>query len=78
MLALKLRVPEPESAETGACDEYWIGEVECCGSNWAFSVIGPDEETETFVYMSQAAAECARAEMFRTHCPAVPVAIGWR
>jgi hypothetical protein len=73
MLALKLRAPEP--AEAVVCDEYWIGDVEACGNDWAFSVIGPDEEIETFVYSSQGAAECARAAMFRTVCPAVAVTI---
>jgi hypothetical protein len=73
MLALKLRAPEPEPAESVACDEYWIGHVEPCGDDWTFSVIGPDEDTETFVYGSQHAAEFARARMFRTLCPAVAV-----
>ncbi|HEX3431850.1 MAG TPA: hypothetical protein VHT03_13295 [Rhizomicrobium sp.] len=74
MLALKLRAPEP--VEEVACDEYWIGDVEPCGDDWAFSVIGPDEAIETFVHDSQTAAECARIRMFRTLCPAVAVAIG--
>ena len=56
-----------------ACDEYWIGHVEPCGDDWTFSVIGPDEDTETFVYCSQRAAECARARMFQTLHPAVAV-----
>jgi len=76
MLALKLRVPEPEPVEIATCDEYWIGDVEPCGDDWTFSVIGPDEETETYVYVSQAAAEYARAKVLRTLCPAVAVAIG--
>ena len=71
MLALKLRAPEP--AEEVACDEHWIGDVEACGCDWVFSVIGPDEEIETFVYSSQGAAECARAAMLRTLCPAFAV-----
>ena len=73
MLALKLRAPEPV-VEVASCDEYWIGDVELCGDAWTFPVIGPDEEIEAFVYASQAAAECARARMFRTLCPAVAVA----
>ena len=75
MLALKLRVPEPEPVESAACNEYWIGDVESCGGDWSFSVIGPDDETETFVYLSQAAAECARAQTLRTLCPAIAVTI---
>jgi hypothetical protein len=74
MLALKLRAPEP--VQEAPCDEYWIGEVDSCGSEWTFSVIGPDEEIETFVYSSQPAAECARAQTLRMLCPAVAVAIG--
>ena len=73
MLALKLRAPEPV-VEVASCDEYWIGDVELCGEEWTFSVIGPDEEIEIFVYASQHAAECARAHMFHTLCPAVAVA----
>jgi hypothetical protein len=72
MLALKLRAPQP--AEEVLCDEYWIGDVELCGSDWAFSVIGPDEEIETFVYSSQLAAESARIGAFRTLCPALSIA----
>lgn len=75
MLALKLRAPEPDPVEAVACDEYWIGHVEPCGEDWTFSVIGPDEDTETFVYESQQSAEYARARMFRALCPAVAVAI---
>jgi len=74
MLALKLRAPEPEPSETLVCDEFWICEVESCGTEWTFSVIGPDEEIETFVYGSQYEAECARARMFRTLCPAIAIA----
>jgi hypothetical protein len=74
MLAVKLRAPEP--AEEASCDEYWIGDVESCGSEWAFSVIGPEEEIETFVYSSQPAAGCARAHALRALCPAVAVATG--
>lgn len=71
MLALKLRAPEP--AEAAICDEYWISDVEPCGADWTFSVIAPDEEIETFVYESRNAAECARAAVFRTLCPAIAV-----
>lgn len=74
MLALKLRAPEPEPGEVIGCDEHWICEVEPCGTEWMFSVIGPDEEIETFVHASQSEAECARARMFRTLCPAVTIA----
>lgn len=74
MLALKLRAPEPESSEAIACDEYWICDVEPCGTEWTFSVIGPDEEIETFVYASQPEAEGGRIRMFRTLCPAVAIA----
>lgn len=74
MLALKLLAPEPEPTDSVACDEYWICEVEACGAEWTFSVIGPDEEIETFVYASQPEAECARARMFQTLCPAVAIA----
>ena len=58
MLALRLREPEP--AEAKLCDEYWIGQVEPCGSDWTFSVIAPDDDIETFVYASETAAVCAR------------------
>ena len=74
MLALKLRAPEPEPDETVVCDEYWICDVEPCGTEWTFSVIGPDAEIETFVYASQPEAECARARMFGARCPAVSIA----
>lgn len=73
MLALKLRAPEPQPSTVVACDEYWVGEIEPCGSEWTFSIIGPDEEIETFVYASEVEAECARARMFRTLCPAVSI-----
>ena len=72
MLALKLREPEP--AELVACDEYWIGEVEPCGDDWIFLVIGPNHDVETFVYDSQPAADCARIHMLRTLCPAIAIA----
>jgi hypothetical protein len=75
MLALKLRAPEPEPSEILVCDEYWVGDVEPCGDDWTFSVIGPDEETETFVCASQTDAECARARMLRMLCPAIAVTI---
>ncbi|HLY07326.1 MAG TPA: hypothetical protein VKR31_16390 [Rhizomicrobium sp.] len=74
MLALKLRAPEPEPNEIVACDAYWVCDVEPCGAEWMFSVIGPDEAIETFVYDSQPLAECARARMLRTLCPAVAIA----
>ena len=75
MLALKQRAPEPETTEIFVCDEHWVGDVEPCGDNWMFSVIGPDEETETLIYASEAAAECARARMLRMLCPAIAVTI---
>jgi len=71
MLALKLR--EPEATEAVVCDEYWIGQVEPCGNDWTISVIAPDDDIETFVYASEAAAECARVAMLRTLCPAVMI-----
>jgi hypothetical protein len=74
MLALKLRAPEPEPSLIAGCDEYWICDVEPCGSEWSFSVIGPDEDIETFVYSSQSEAEGARARMLRMLCPAVAIA----
>jgi len=73
MLALKLRAPEPVG-ETR--DEYWVGDVERCGEDWIFSVIGPEETVETFVHASQGAAECARTRMFRMLCPVVAVSLG--
>lgn len=75
MLAFKLRAPEPEPTQTVACDEYWVCEVEPCGDEWTFSVIGPHDDIETFVYASQPEAEGARTRMFRTLCPAVAIAI---
>lgn len=74
MLALKLHASEAVPEVT--CEDYWIGDVEPCGEDWAFSVIGPDETIETFVHGSQAAAEHARVGMFRVLCPAVAVTIG--
>ena len=71
MLALRLREFAPD--ETVTCDEYWIGQVEPCGDEWMFSVIVPDDDIETFVYSSEAAAECARVAMLRTLCPAVAI-----
>jgi hypothetical protein len=71
MLALKLHALGPSPSV--ACDEHWICEVGPCGDEWVFSIIGPDEEIETFVYASQPEAECARARMFRTLCPAVAI-----
>ena len=75
MLALKLRAPNPDPVEDVACDEYWISHVEPCGEDWTFSVIGPDDDVEIFVYASQQTAECSRVRMLRTLCPAVAVAI---
>ena len=72
MLAIKLRAPEP--TESIVCEEYWISEIEPCGDDWMFSVIGPGEEPELFVYASEGAAECARARMFRALCPALSIA----
>ena len=73
MLALKRRAAEPEPVERASDDEFWICDVEPCGSEWTFAVIGPDEEIETFVYGSQHEAEGARDRMFRTRCPAVAI-----
>ena len=75
MLALKQRAPEREPSEILVCDEYWVGDVEPCGDDWTFSIIGPDEETETLVYASQAEAECDRARLLRLLCPAIAVTI---
>jgi len=75
MLALKPRAPKPDPVEAVACDEYWIGHVEPFGEDWTFSVIGPDDGVEIFVYTSQQTAESSRVHMLRTLCPAVAVAI---
>jgi hypothetical protein len=74
MLALKRCEPTP--AEATVCEEHWIGQVEPCGDDWMFSVIAPDDDIETFVYASEAAAAYARSAMLRTLCPAVGISAG--
>lgn len=64
------------SAEERARTEFWIGEVEQYGGDWAFVVLGSDTESvESFVFSSRGAAERARATMFTVLGVAVAVVV---
>ncbi len=64
------------SAEETSCAEFWIGEVECCGKEWTFAVIGegPDPVT-SYVFHCHEAAERARRGMFTALGNAVGVMV---